>query len=105
MKQTIFKGSGVAIITPMLEDGSVNYPVLKELLEQQIAGGTDAIVICGTTGEASALNDTEHLDVIEFACATVNRRLAVLAGPRGIRATPSPSPARQKTVAQTLCCR
>ena len=60
MKQTIFKGSGVAIITPMLEDGSVNYPVLKELLEQQIAGGTDAIVICGTTGEASALNDTEH---------------------------------------------
>ena len=51
MKQTIFKGSGVAIITPMLEDGSVNYPVLKELLEQQIAGGTDAIVICGTTGE------------------------------------------------------
>ena len=74
MKQTIFKGSGVAIITPMLEDGSVNYPVLKELLEQQIAGGTDAIVICGTTGEASALNDTEHLDVIEFACATVNRR-------------------------------
>ena len=59
MKQTIFKGSGVAIITPMLEDGSVNYPVLKELLEQQIAGGTDAIVICGTTGEASALKDTE----------------------------------------------
>ena len=80
MKQTIFKGSGVAIITPMLEDGSVNYPVLKELLEQQIAGGTDAIVICGTTGEASALNDTEHLDVIEFACATVNRRLPVIAG-------------------------
>ena len=80
MKQTIFKGSGVAIITPMLEDGSVNFPVLKELLEQQIAGGTDAIVICGTTGEASALNDTEHLDVIEFACATVNRRLPVIAG-------------------------
>ena len=80
MKQTIFKGSGVAIITPMLEDGSVNYPVLKELLEQQIAGGTDAIVICGTTGEASPLNDTEHLDVIEFACATVNRRLPVIAG-------------------------
>ena len=104
MKQTIFKGSGVAIITPMLEDGSVNYPVLKELLEQQIAGGTDAIVICGTTGEASALNDTEHLDVIEFACATVNRRLPVIAGTM-IRATPSPSPARRKAAAQTLCCR
>ena len=53
---------------------------IKKLLEQQIAGGTDAIVICGTTGEASALNDTEHLDVIEFACATVNRRLPVIAG-------------------------
>ena len=97
MKQTIFKGSGVAIITPMLEDGSVNYPVLKELLEQQIAGGTDAIVICGTTGEASALNDTEHLDVIEFACATAQVPM--------IRATPSPSPARRKAAAQTLCCR
>ena len=88
MKQTIFKGSGVAIITPMLEDGSVNYPVLKELLEQQIAGGTDAIVICGTTGEASALNDTEHPAQVPM-----------------IRATPSPSPARRKAAAQTLCCR
>ena len=58
MKQTIFKGSGVAIITPMLADGSVNYPVLGVLLERQVAAGTDAVIICGTTGEASALNDT-----------------------------------------------
>lgn len=80
MKQSIFQGSGVAIITPMLPDGSVNYPVLRELLERQIAGGTDAIVICGTTGEASALNDAEHLDVIAFACETVRGRLPVIAG-------------------------
>ncbi|MFQ7003604.1 MAG: dihydrodipicolinate synthase family protein [Ruthenibacterium lactatiformans] len=78
MKQTIFKAPawphhGCWKTVPQ-------HPVLKELLEQQIAGGTDAIVICGTTGEASALNDTEHLDVIEFACATVNRRLPVIAG-------------------------
>lgn len=80
MKQTIFKGSGVAIITPMLADGSVNFPVLGALLEQQIAAGTDAVIICGTTGEASALNDAEHLDVIEYACKTVNGRLPVIAG-------------------------
>ena len=80
MKQTVFKGSGVAIITPMLADGSVNYPVLGALLEQQIAAGTDAVIICGTTGEASALNDAEHLDVIEYACKTVAGRLPVIAG-------------------------
>lgn len=80
MKQTVFKGSGVAIITPMLADGSVNYPVLGALLEQQIAAGTDAVIICGTTGEASALNDAEHLDVIGYACKTVNGRLPVIAG-------------------------
>ena len=80
MKQTVFKGSGVAIITPMLADGSVNFPVLGTLLEQQIAAGTDAVIICGTTGEASALNDAEHLDVIEYACKTVAGRLPVIAG-------------------------
>lgn len=80
MKQTVFRGSGVAIVTPMRADGSVNYPVLAALLERQIAGGTDAVIICGTTGEASALNDAEHLDVIEFACKTVNGRLPVIAG-------------------------
>lgn len=80
MKQTVFKGSGVAIITPMLADGSVNFPVLGNLLERQIAAGTDAVIICGTTGEASALNDAEHLDVIEYACKAVNGRLPVIAG-------------------------
>ncbi|MEG2286937.1 MAG: 4-hydroxy-tetrahydrodipicolinate synthase [Ruthenibacterium sp.] len=83
MKQIIFTGSAVAIITPMHADGNVNYPVLAELLELQIAHGTDAIVICGTTGEASALDDTEHLAVIEFAVKTVNHRLPVIAGSGG----------------------
>ncbi|MEG1069089.1 MAG: 4-hydroxy-tetrahydrodipicolinate synthase [Ruthenibacterium sp.] len=80
MKKQIFKGSGVAIITPMLQDGSVNFPVLKDLLEMQIANSTDAVIICGTTGEASAMNDKEHLDVIEFAVNAVNHRLPVVAG-------------------------
>ncbi len=80
MKTPIFTGSGVAIITPMFADGSVNFEVLRALLEQQIAGGTDAVIICGTTGEASALNDAEHLDVIEFAGKTVAGRVPVIAG-------------------------
>ncbi|MEG2436239.1 MAG: 4-hydroxy-tetrahydrodipicolinate synthase [Ruthenibacterium sp.] len=80
MKKQIFKGSGVAVITPMLQDGSVNFPVLKDLLEMQIANSTDAVIICGTTGEASAMNDKEHLDVIEFAVNAVNHRLPVVAG-------------------------
>lgn len=83
MKKTIFTGSAVAIITPMLQDGGVNYPVLSELLEFQIANGTDAIVICGTTGEASTLDDEEHLSVIEYTVKTVNGRLPVIAGSGG----------------------
>ncbi len=80
MKKQIFRGSGVALITPMFADGSVNFPVLRTLLEEQIARGTDAIIICGTTGEASALNDEEHLSVIEYACKVVAGRLPVVAG-------------------------
>lgn len=80
MKQPIFTGSGVAVITPMLPDGSPNLPVLAEILEYQIAHGTDAVIICGTSGEASALSDAEHLDVIEFAVKTVRHRLPVVAG-------------------------
>lgn len=80
MKKTVFTGAGCAIITPMFEDGRVNFSALAELLEFQLANGTDSIVICGTTGEASALDDNEHLDVIEFACKTVNKRVPVVAG-------------------------
>ena len=61
---SIFKGAGVAIVTPMNEDESVNYGKLEELIEEQIAGGTDAIIICGTTGESACLTVEEHLETI-----------------------------------------
>lgn len=79
-EMAIFEGAGVALVTPMKEDGSVNYPVLKELLEYQIANGTDAIIICGTTGEASTLSDEEHLECIRYTCEVVNGRIPVIAG-------------------------
>ena len=64
----IFTGAGVALITPMNDDGSVNYEKLRELLEFHVANKTDAIIICGTTGEASTLSDEEHLERMRFAC-------------------------------------
>ena len=67
----IFKGAGVAIVTPMYEDGKVNYDKLEELLEYQIANSTDAIIICGTTGEASTLTHEEHIETIRFAADRV----------------------------------
>ncbi|MCI5730896.1 MAG: 4-hydroxy-tetrahydrodipicolinate synthase [Eubacterium sp.] len=76
----IFTGAGVALITPMNEDGSVNYSKLKEILEYQIAHKTDAIIICGTTGEASTLSDEEHLECIRYTCEVVNGRIPVIAG-------------------------
>ena len=66
----IFKGAGVAIVTPMHEDGSVDYESFEQLVEFQIANGTDAIIVCGTTGESSTLTHEEHLDVIRY-CAKV----------------------------------
>ena len=76
----IFTGAGVALITPMNEDGSVNYEKLRELLEFHVANKTDAIIICGTTGEASTLSDEEHLECIRFACEVINKRSPVIAG-------------------------
>lgn len=76
----IFTGAGVALITPMNEDGSVNYEKLRELLELHVANKTDAIIICGTTGEASTLSDEEHLECIRFACEVINKRIPVIAG-------------------------
>lgn len=77
---TVFKGAGVAIVTPMYDNGEVNYDKLGELLEEQIAGGTDAIIICGTTGESSTLSHEEHLDVIRYAINKVAKRIPVIAG-------------------------
>lgn len=76
----IFTGAGVAITTPFNEDGSVNYERFAEQIEYQIANGTDAIIVCGTTGEASTLSHEEHLDVIEYCVKTVNKRIPVIAG-------------------------
>lgn len=76
----IFKGAGVAIVTPMFEDGSVNYDKLTELLEEQIAQGTDAIIICGTTGESATMSEKEHSEVIKFTVDKVAKRVPVVAG-------------------------
>lgn len=76
----IFKGAGVAIVTPMNADGSVNYESFKNLIEFQIANGTDAIIVCGTTGEASTLSHEEHLDVIKYCVEVVAGRIPVVAG-------------------------
>ena len=76
----IFKGTGVAIVTPMYEDGKVNFEKLEEILEDQIANSTDAIVICGTTGESSTLTHGEHLQTIKFTIDKVNKRVPVIAG-------------------------
>ena len=76
----IFEGAGVALVTPMNEKLEVNYDKLEELLEEQIAGGTDAIVICGTTGESATLTEEEHMRTIRFAIDKVNHRIPVVAG-------------------------
>ena len=76
----VFKGAGVAIITPMHEDGSVNFEVFAELIENQIAKGTDAIIVCGSTGEPSTLSHEEHLETIRFCTKQVNHRIPVIAG-------------------------
>lgn len=80
IKGTVFTGCGVAIITPMNDDGSINYDRLAELVEKQIEKETDAIIICGTTGEASAMTDEEHLRTIEVAVKVANHRVPVIAG-------------------------
>ena len=77
---TIFEGAGVALVTPFKANGDVNYDKLEEILEEQIAGGTDAIVICGTTGEASTMSPEEHLSVIKYGCEVVKGRIPVVAG-------------------------
>ena len=76
----IFKGSGVAIVTPMNTDGSVNYEKLSELVNYQIEHKTDAIIICGTTGESATLSEEEHRKCIETAVKTAAGRVPVIAG-------------------------
>ncbi len=79
MKKTLFTGSCVALVTPFNNTG-VDYTKLEELIEWQIKEGTDAILICGTTGEASTMPDEEHKEVIRFAVEKINKRVHVMAG-------------------------
>ena len=76
----IFKGAGVALITPFTDSGEVNYEKLEEILEEQIAGGTDAIISCGTTGESSTMTHEEHIQVVRYTCQVVKGRIPVVAG-------------------------
>ncbi|WP_294150772.1 4-hydroxy-tetrahydrodipicolinate synthase [uncultured Clostridium sp.] len=77
---SIFEGAGVALVTPFKESGEINYSKLEELVEEQIAGGTDSIIVCGTTGEAATLTHDEHIREIKFVCDIVNNRIPVIAG-------------------------
>ncbi len=76
----IFKGAGVAIATPFKEDGSVNYDEFKKLIDFQIENGTDAIIVCGTTGESATMTEEEHMEVTRFCIDYVNKRVPVVAG-------------------------
>lgn len=80
MKNTIFTGAAVAIVTPMNADGSINFDKLGELIDFNINNGTDAIVICGTTGESSTMTDEEHIECIRFAVERTAKRVPVIAG-------------------------
>lgn len=80
MKNTIFTGAGVAIVTPMNEDGTVNYDAYADLIDFQIENKVDAIISCGTTGESSTLSDDEHREVIRFAIEQAAGRVPVIAG-------------------------
>ena len=77
---SIFRGAGVAIVTPMKENGEIDHEVLGDLIEDQILHHTDAIIICGTTGEAPTLDDDEHLEAIRYTIEKVNGRIPVIAG-------------------------
>ena len=80
MKKIIFKGSGVAIVTPFTTDDKINYDEFKKLIDFQINNNTDAIIVCGTTGESATLTDYERRELIEFTVKYVNHRVPVIAG-------------------------
>ena len=81
MKKPIFTGAGVAIVTPFTgEDLKINFPLFEEIIENQIQNGTDAIVVCGTTGEKSTLVYDEHVEALRVAVETVGKRIPVIAG-------------------------
>lgn len=77
---SIFEGAGVAIVTPFKENGEINYIKLGELVEEQIEGGTDSIIVCGTTGESATLTHDEHIKAVRYVCDITNGRIPVIAG-------------------------
>lgn len=77
---SIFTGAGVALVTPMKENGEINYEVLAQNIEYQIANKTDAIIVCGTTGESSTLSTKEHIECIKYTVEKVAKRIPVIAG-------------------------
>lgn len=77
---SIFTGAGVALITPMHEDGSINYDEMERIINYQIDNGTDAIIVCGTTGEASTMTHEEHIETIKACTGMVKKRVPVIAG-------------------------
>ena len=77
---SIFKGSGVAIVTPFNQDGSINFEAYEGLVEFQIENGTDAIIVCGTTGESATLSTEEQISLVKFTVEKVNKRVPVIAG-------------------------
>ena len=77
---SIFQGAGVAIVTPMKANGEVDFQEFEKLIEEQIAGSTDAIIVCGTTGEASTQSHEEHLETVKYCVEVVNKRIPVIAG-------------------------
>ena len=80
MKNPVFTGAGVAIITPFKATGEVNYEEFGRIIDYQIDHGTDAIIVCGTTGESSTLHDKEHREAVAWCCEYVNHRIPVVAG-------------------------
>ncbi len=80
MKNTVFTGAGVAIITPMNADGSINYDEFGRIIDFQIDNDTDAIIVCGTTGESATMTDEEHVECIRYCVDRVNKRIPVIAG-------------------------
>ena len=100
----IFKGAGVAIATPMKENLEVNYDKLDEMLEEQIAGGTDAIIICGTTGESATMTEEEHAATIRFAIERVNHRIPVIAGTLIVQEQQFSCPKKRRKMEPTDFC-
>ena len=102
MKNTIFTGAAIAIITPMNADGSINYDELGRIIDDQINNGTDAIVICGTTGDSATMTDDEHRDCIKFAVKHVAEFLLSQVQAATIHAMQLSFQRKQKQQAQML---